>query len=654
MRSTTTMTIILLAATHLLVDFNVGKNHHNDCCSSLPTKMVDAFVLPSRESPRRSSGISSSMPSSSSSSSGNAHFRSSSNGKSRRKTPPAIPTRTSSSNDDNDDTRLLTREEEKSLLLRVHDPSGSPHTVSSSKAARQALLLHNLPLVRSIVTTAQRSRGRSQRHGGVGGRFSGGGSNGGGSTRKAGMSSSHHRGVTAGGSSTSGTGTALTSDDLLHEGTIGLAEAIDRHNIYLNNNTTTRYNNNTRLSTYATYWIRARILRAMQSRGEHAVLRFPERVVQASHRLVKSAKLLGLEWEDVVDMVLVAGEDDDELVGIETRKLRDRLCGMANIPTNGNLFKDAVRVRCMSKAGQYTSSLESWMTDASAEDVVYDEEDTTSIAIESYDETLGGEAQRVVVGGGGHIVKTLSKFLIPREIEVLSLRYGLVPPTVTTLSSYVSSNVIENENAMIVVGHNCNDEQQQQHQQQQQPVIFHDYETEAMNGLFGPQGMLSHYTDASSPLPTSTNNEGVSTIIETIVPAIVSPAVATPPTTSKTTSFASSSVESQSLSKTTLSAELHSKGEVPGMLVPRTTTTTIFSSSSSTPNISRPITSNSIIINSNNINNGKQTLLSFKEIGKRMKFSSEYCRRTCSVALDKLTRAVEEGRLVESDFILGW
>jgi hypothetical protein len=273
---------------------------------------------------------------------------------------------------------------------------------------------------------------------------------------------------------------------------------------------------------------------------------------------------------------------------------------------------------------------------------VYDEEDTTSIAIESYDETLGGEAQRVV-GGGGHIVNTLSKFLIPREIEVLSLRYGLIPPTVTTLSSNVSSNVIENENAMIVVGHNCNDEQQQ-HQQQQQPIIFHDYETEAMNGLFGPQGMLSHYTDASSPLPTSTNNEGVSTIIETIVPAIVSPAVATPPTTSKTTSFASSSVESQSLSKTTLSAVLHGKGEVPGMLVP----------SSSTPIISRPIISNSNIINSNNINNGKQTLLSFKEIGKRMKFSSEYCRRTCSVALDKLTRAVEEGRLVESDFILGW
>jgi hypothetical protein len=48
------------------------------------------------------------------------------------------------------------------------------------------------------------------------------------------------------------------------------------------------------------------------------------------------------------------------------------------------------------------------------------------------------------------------------------------------------------------------------------------------------------------------------------------------------------------------------------------------------------------------------SLLPFKEVGKRMKFSGEYCRRTCSVALSKLSRAVEEGRLAESDFLLGW
>ncbi|EJK46325.1 hypothetical protein THAOC_35012 [Thalassiosira oceanica] len=49
----------------------------------------------------------------------------------------------------------------------------------------------------------------------------------------------------------------------------------------------------------------------------------------------------------------------------------------------------------------------------------------------------------------------------------------------------------------------------------------------------------------------------------------------------------------------------------------------------------------------------KPALLPFKEIGKRMKFSGEYCRRTCSIALKKLTQAAEAGDLAETDFILG-
>jgi hypothetical protein len=47
-------------------------------------------------------------------------------------------------------------------------------------------------------------------------------------------------------------------------------------------------------------------------------------------------------------------------------------------------------------------------------------------------------------------------------------------------------------------------------------------------------------------------------------------------------------------------------------------------------------------------------LLPFREIGRRMEYSAEYCRRTCSAALGKLARAAEEGRLAESDFSLGW
>jgi hypothetical protein len=319
MTTTTTIKIItiVLAAIHLLVDFATvagTTNYHNDVSSWLLIPMavsVDAaFVLPSPHRRHPSTIVSMS----SSYSSGNTHFRRRSNDESRsRKISPSTPPTRSINNNDNN-TRLLTQEEEELLLLQVHDPS-TRHTVMTSKEARQELLLYNLPLVRSIVTTTQRSRGRLPPRQGGGGDIS--------------RMSSHHHGVTASSttSSTSGggtAGTALTTDDLLHEGTIGLAEAIDRHNILLhlnnnnnnnnNNSTTTQCNNTTttRLSTYATYWIRARILRALHNRGEHALLRFPEHVIQASHRLVKSAKLLGLEWEDVVDMVLVDADGEDE------------------------------------------------------------------------------------------------------------------------------------------------------------------------------------------------------------------------------------------------------------------------------------------------------------------------------------------------------
>ena len=214
--------------------------------------------------------------------------------------------------------------------MRDHPPR-SP----ASQSARQELLLHNLPLVRSIASDVQRRR----------------------------MSS-------APSSPSASESAALTRDDLLHEGTIGLAEAIDRHDPV----------RDVRLSTYATYWIRARIVRAVHNRGEHALIRFPERVVQASHRLARAAREMGLEWDDVVDVsVLVADGGDGDgcgrgggggggLAGERTRELRERLCERAGIPSSGTLFGDAVRVRSMSMSGTTTAPLESWMWSPSAAD----------------------------------------------------------------------------------------------------------------------------------------------------------------------------------------------------------------------------------------------------------------------------------------------
>ena len=380
-------------------------------------------------------------------------------------------------------------------------PADSP----LSQLARETLLLHNLPLVQSIVTKVLRSRPHLQ-IGNLGAKSS---------------------------SSESKVGAALTRDDLLHEGTIGLAEALDRYDLayaYSEPNQVSSGDNTfpkgARLGTYATYWIRARIVRAIQSR-EH-VIRFPERILQASHRLVKAAKDLGMEWNDVVEMA----ESAADLSSISSKRQQQReALQQATGITSEFLFREAVRVRSMSTSSSHTP-FESWMSINQQEDEEIEEEASPE-----------------------HIRETLSKFLKPREVEVLSLRYGLISS---------DEDEVEDANAVALSSPH---------------LVFRNYEAEAEEDLFGPDGILSHYSaESASSLPSSVSK-------------------------SKTAS-----------KKKTQETYL-----------------TVRSKRSNSP-----------------------SLLPFKEIGKKMQFSGEYCRRTCTAALNKLTRAAEEGRLAESDFLLGW
>ncbi|ACI64443.1 predicted protein [Thalassiosira pseudonana CCMP1335] len=391
-----------------------------------------------------------------------------------------------------------------------------PADSATSQMARQTLLLHNLPLVQSIVTKTLRSRPHLL-SGPAGG--SGGGS--------ASPSSSELQ-----------VGAALTKDDLLHEGTIGLAEALDKYDFSYSDLSVTEHTSSTapkgaRLGTYATYWIRGRILRAIQSR-EHA-FRFPERVLQASHRLVKAAKELGLEWSTVVELKDASKKN----------RLRVALCDAAGISTEF-LFQEAIRVRTISKSGMPTQ-LESWMSLS-----------PKSVEQQQEEEELLLEMEEM---GPQHTLDTLSKFLDSREVQVLSLRYGLVSAEEGGDTEVQASSST-------------------------QAAVFRDYEAEAEDDLFGPNGILAHY----SAVP-----------VEERQPAVIA---------SNTASAAAASI---------------------------------------TSNITTPSSQTTVPSLANT-----PTLLPFKDIGKKMTLSGEYCRRLCSAALDKLTRAVEEGRLAESDFSLGW
>lgn len=475
--------------------------------------------------------------------------------------PPRSFSRSNNSNIANGPLSRLSHDEEISLLrqMRSH-PADSP----VSQMARQTLLIHNLPLVKSIVTKILRSKPH---------------------LRKMMKSPSENRNkggvvnasslLTRASAAESRVGAALTRDDLLHEGTIGLAEAIDKYDFAYSNVETkmqnpaqlpsgdTKITSNTlpkgaRLGTYATYWIRARILRAIQNR-EHA-FRFPERTLLASHRLVKAAKELGLEWAAVEDL-----KDDDHLstsVSSQQQKqgkqLRDTLMKAAGIASE-SLFREAIRVRTVCKSGIPTP-LESWMSP-------------------SLNSAEREENFLLPDSDSQHIRETLSKFLVPREVEVLSLRYGLVTPF-EDVSVEVSTGGAESTG-----------------KEQSDTRVFRDYQAEAEEELFGPNGMLSHY----STEPLQITYEDISSYQS---PAAVN-------------------------SITGNSSELNSASEAKRSLK-------ISAKSKALPSFP------------------SSTLLSYKEIGKQMTLSAEYCRRLCTAALQKLARAAEEGRLAESDFSLGW
>jgi RNA polymerase sigma factor (sigma-70 family) len=396
----------------------------------------------------------------------------------------------------------LTHEEEMSLLRKMRSHSAD---TPESQAARQTLLLHNLPLVQSIVSKAMRC---------------------------------HPRLLVQG--TDSQVGVALSMDDLLNEGTIGLIEALDKYDFSFSElqSTDAPYPHGARLGTYATYWIRARITRAIQSR-EHT-FRFPERTLQASHRLVKAARVLELEWSTVLDL-----QNADTA---EKERLRSSLCGAAAISSEAQ-FREAIRVRNMSYST--TTTLESWMSPSS---------NSANPSQFDVNESLDSGCQ--------HIHDTLSKFLGPKEVQVLSLRYGLACPG--TENDSVSTT---------------------------KSGLYRDYQAEAEEDLFGPSGILSHYSDV--PLEQSS--------------------------TSVASDLTSGVAVTKSSTATATSATIKATGAL------------------------------STLTKSHRINlSTTSALLPFKEVGKKMKISGEYCRRLCGEALRKLSLAAEEGRLAESDFLLGW
>ena len=128
---------------------------------------------------------------------------------------------------------------------------------------------------------------------------------------------------------------SLSREDLVQEGAIGLARAIDKYDPSIGG----------KLSTYAVYWIRAAIFRCIAERDD--ILRVPNHVSQAISKINKAANRLGVDldpsmastsWKEAIEAKRVAEE-----AGLSEKN-----------------FREAMKARTRRYSGGYVA-FESWM-----------------------------------------------------------------------------------------------------------------------------------------------------------------------------------------------------------------------------------------------------------------------------------------------------
>ena len=205
---------------------------------------------------------------------------------------------------------------------------------------------------------------------------------------------------------------SVTREDLVQEGAIGLARAVDRWNPEIGG----------KFSTYAVYWIRAAALRCIAERDD--LMRVPEHVSAAVRKMTKAAKTLGLDI-DSDNLLSNVYSSDASWKEAQAAKALAEEAGLTD-----KQLMEAMKVRQRRNKG-HIMSFETWMQQGRDY-----ETDLSPVASVEEDALAAVKTE--------NLKKTLSRFLRPREMEALSWRYGLNTES-TTKSSRPRDYVAEAE-----------------------------------------------------------------------------------------------------------------------------------------------------------------------------------------------------------------
>ena len=392
---------------------------------------------------------------------------------------------------------------------------------------------------------------------------------------------------------------SLSRDDLLQEGALGLSRAIDRHD--------PAQSNGGRFATYATYWIRAAVLRAIAERDD--LVRVPVYVSEGVRKLTAAAQRLGIDLdEDSVVRGVVGEQASRDAAWREAGRAR-RLAEEAGL--SDRQLAEAVRVRRRRRGGGYTS-LDGWdrtrllggagaRARAGAPAAAAPRAAAAAAAASaspSVATTGAGTASPAAAANGGSVAVTpagettddvdairrvLAEHLKPKEMEALSWRYGLnraQADTATDVHTKTATTIAKT--TTIATAATTTTTARTTRPQRPTPVVRKDYEEEALEELFGTDGMLASYS--ANPLPS--------------------------------TAWAIQDRRSEGAA----SNNKKKKKEAP----PQAPTTTATAPAKG----------------------GRWgEAMSFAEVGHNMAVSAEYGRRLCGQALRKLQDAADEGRL---------